>query len=242
MRPFLTAAWRHIVLANYATDPALLAAWLPDGLELDTYHGRHYVSLVGFMFEDTRLLGVPVPFHREFEEVNLRIYVRRPLPGGEWRRGVVFIGEIVPKFAVAALARTVYGEPYRTRPMLHRRQGTDGKRLVEYAWKDSARWHRLAVRADAQPHAMAEGSAEEFITEHYYGYSAGRGSVREYRVEHPRWQVYGVRSYDVDCDFALLYGEGFGFLNRATPDSVMLADGSAVAVWPHGRIGDAAPS
>ena len=43
-----------------------------------------YVSLVGFMFKNTRLLNIPIPFHTDFEEVNLRFYVKH-FDGNEWK-------------------------------------------------------------------------------------------------------------------------------------------------------------
>src|SRR5262245_60741200 len=122
MRRFLTAEWRHLVMLNYEIDPAALRARVPAGTELDSWNGKTFVSLVGFRVLRTRVLGVPVLFHRSsigkgisrtswgsFEEVNLRFYVRRRAPEG-WRRGVVFVKEIVPKAAVAAVARWVYNE------------------------------------------------------------------------------------------------------------------------------------
>src|SRR4051812_5676689 len=93
---FLTAGWHHLVMLNYPVDPAVLQTHLPAGTELDFWNGQTYVSVVGFQFQGARVLGVPVPFHRHFEEVNLRFYVRYRVPAG-WRRGVVFIKEIVRK-------------------------------------------------------------------------------------------------------------------------------------------------
>src|SRR6476469_9717658 len=108
---FLTASWEHLVLLNYRCPSELLGPFVPAGTELDRWQGETLVSLVGFLSSDTRLLGVPVPFHRTFEEVNLRFYVRRAIP--EHRRAVVFIRELVPRRAVAAVARALYNEPYR---------------------------------------------------------------------------------------------------------------------------------
>src|SRR4051812_23124769 len=83
---FLTAEWRHLLMINYVVDPAALAPLVPAGTELDLWQGRAYVSVVGFRFLNTRVLGIPVPFHRNFDEVNLRFYVRRSV-NGEWRKG-----------------------------------------------------------------------------------------------------------------------------------------------------------
>ena len=59
---FLRAEWRKLALANYAVDPALLQPMVPHKTELDLWNDTCYVSLVGFMFVNTRLLGIKVPF------------------------------------------------------------------------------------------------------------------------------------------------------------------------------------
>src|SRR6185503_10439864 len=104
-----TAHWRFLMMLNYEVDPSVLHPLVPRGTELDTWHGRTYASVVGFLFLDTRVLGLAIPFHRDFEEVNLRFYVRRR-EAEAWRRGVVFIKEIVPRWAIATVARVAYNE------------------------------------------------------------------------------------------------------------------------------------
>ena len=124
--PFLTARWEHLVLLNYVCPAALLEPLVPAGTTLDRWEGEALVSLVGFLFSDTRLLGVPVPFHRTFEEVNLRFYVRGPAP--DFRRAVVFIRELVPRWAIAAVARGIYNEPYLSVPMSPSLVAREGRR------------------------------------------------------------------------------------------------------------------
>jgi uncharacterized protein YqjF (DUF2071 family) len=228
---FLKAAWKDLLMVNYVVDPAILAPFVPVGTSLDLYKGRCYVSLVGFMFIKTRVLGIPVPFHTDFEEVNLRFYVGRWVDG-QWRRGVVFIKEIVPKPAVAFVARTLYKEPYTTMPMRHSIQVSEQQRMVEYQWKSrSGRWNTCSVRTSNTLHAMPEGSEAEFITEHYYGYTRwNEQRTMEYEVRHPRWQVYVPINVQVDVDFEEIYGPTFAFLASHNIESVLLAEGSEIQV------------
>src|SRR5206468_6521150 len=133
----------------------------------------------GFLFTDTRVLGVPVLFHRHFEEVNLRFYVRSRGPDG-WRRGVAFVKEIVPRRLIAWVARTLYNENYVAMPMRHQR--TPGS--VRYAWYHAGRWQHLSAARAGDPQPLTSGSEAEFITEHYWGYVRQRdGSTLEYQVE-----------------------------------------------------------
>lgn len=228
---FLTAEWRKLIMANYAVDPSLLKPFLPYGTELDFWQERCYVSLVGFMFRKVRLKRIPVPFHTSFPEVNLRFYVRFKAPDG-WRRGVVFIKEIVPRPALTLVARQFYGEPYQTMPMQYWIEERKEAVEVNYSWRFKS-WHHLSVIGANTPVPIEEGSEEEFITEHYWGYTK-RGSehTNEYEVVHPRWEVYPVQAYDIEADFGLLYGQPFSSLTGTDPQSILLAEGSPIAVRP----------
>lgn len=239
-RTFLTAEWRDLVMLNYDVDPVLLRALVPDGTELDTWNRRTLMSVVGFRFLDTRVLGLAIPGHRDFVELNLRYYVRRKAHDG-WRRGVVFIKEIVARRAIAWVARAVYQENYAAVSMRHRvtREG-DGAALArkaEYQWFHGGRWNSLAAEFAGTPELPETDSEEEFITEHYWGYSRQRdGGTVEYRVDHPRWAVWRALSSRLDCDVASFYGPAFTPLLDAAPSSALVADGSRVTVRRGERI------
>jgi hypothetical protein len=215
-------------MLNYLVDPAVLRPLVPKGTELDAWQGRTYASVVGFLFLRTRVLGFPVPFHSNFEEVNLRFYVRRQSDDGS-RRGVVFVKEIVPRRAIAAIARWVYGERYVALPMGHRLdQGTGD---VAYSWRRSGRWEGLSARTAGPLRPLVTGSEEEFITEHYWGYAAQRnGGTVEYAVDHPRWSVRDVGEARLDADVSSLYGPAFAASLGVEPRSAFLAEGSRIVV------------
>lgn len=218
-------------MANYEVPPSVLAPLIPAGTELDTWNGRNYVSLVGFRFLQTRVWNIAFPFHRNFEEVNLRFYVRCKF-GNEWRRGVVFIREIVPRRLIAWAARTFYNENYIALPMAHRMENRpDGSRLVSYSWKSPAGECRFAVTARCESQPLIPGSEAEFILEHYWGYSHQRnGSTLEYQVEHPAWRTQPVLDSTIEGDFQKCYGPVFAEVLRHKPVSVFLAAGSPVIV------------
>jgi len=237
MRKFLTAEWRDLVMANYEIDPSLLADRVPHGNELDLHEGRCFVSLVGFMFLNTRVLGIPIPFHVNFEEVNLRFYVKREM-ADETRRGVCFIKELVPKPMIAFVARNLFGEPYEAARMWNFNDA--GKASYRFRRRPpkihNGRFKNLmpqtikVTRGDNLG-VPGEGSHEEFIVEHYWGYTK-RGEKRtdEYKVEHPRWELYKTRHPKIRVNFAGWYGKEFAFLKDRQPYSILLAKGSDVAV------------
>lgn len=227
---FLKAEWRKLLMANYIVDPQILLPYLPNKTELDLWNGSCYVSLVGFMFLNTSIKGIKVPFHTNFEEVNLRFYVRYK-DNDEWKRGTVFIKEIVPKPALTFVANLVYKEHYETLPMTYNWQKNGDTFSVEYKWKKFGRWNSIKVNSGLDQIDIVAGSEEEFITEHYWGYTKINDLLTsEYGVEHPVWKIYETKEHYVDVDFGANYGQQFEFLNEQKPTSVLLAEGSEILV------------
>lgn len=231
---FLTAQWSNLVMLNYAIDRVLLDPFVPRGTELDSFEGKIWLSLVGFEFNRTRLHGIRVPFHQSFEEVNLRFYVRRSA-----KRGVVFIRELVPKRAAAAVARFAFGENYSHVPMSHRLEHrADGALTAEYAWGRGAGRCAMQIQTEGDAFLPAEGSASQFITEHYWGYAAQPGGgCLEYEVRHPRWLVRTAKNAAFIGNPADVYGAGLAKALARKSDSAFLAEGSDVIVMRGAEIG-----
>jgi uncharacterized protein YqjF (DUF2071 family) len=230
LKPFLTAHWKYLAILNYPVAPELLAELVPTGTELDFHNGETYVSVVGFLFYHTVVMGLPIPRHRNFEEVNLRFYVRKK-SGDDWRRGVVFIRELVPKIAIAVTARVFYGEPYQALPMRSEVTDRDGEVNARYEWRRGSKWEFIAMRARGEAQPIAAGSHEEFIAEHYWGYTKRGARTSEYRIEHPRWKTWPSQSHEFSADVATLYGEKFVPVLAASPASAFIADGSFITVY-----------
>lgn len=238
-RAFLTAEWRYLVMLSYEVDPGVLAPLVPDGTELDPWHGRALVSVVGFRFLATRTLGIGVPFHQNFDEVNLRFYVRRHLPGGDVRRGVVFVRELVPRAAVALLARLWYNEPYRAVPMRSAVPDTlvEAPGRLTYEWRTGAGWQRLAATAVGAPAVPAPGSEAAFITDHHWGYTRRRdGTTVEYEVAHAAWRVWAATAPVLVAGVTGLYGHPFAAALSGPPVSALVVEGSSVVVYPPRRL------
>ena len=236
MTNFLKAKWENLIMANYAVPPEVLVPYLPKGVELDFYNGQTFVSLVGFLFKDTRIFNVSIPIFGTFEEINLRFYVKRK-DGHGWKRGVVFINETVPSKLVAWVANYLYKEHYVSIPTKHSWNITTKTRQVSYQWKINQEWNSIFAEALPESKPMETGSIEEFIFEHYYGYTKiSETEAEEYQIDHARWNIYTITGYDINCNFATMYGDDFKFLNQVKPDSLMLAEGSSVSVkWKRNR-------
>jgi len=216
-------------MLNYVVDTRLLAPLVPPGTEIDFENGETFLSVVGFLFLDTRLRGFPIPLHRDFEEVNLRFYVRKK-SADTWRRGVVFIRELVPRRAIALIARACYGENYLALSMKHQIEHVDSNLKVEFSWRRGGKWESLKMRATGEPQAIPAGSHAEFITEHYWGYTTLHRRCGEYRVEHPRWKIWNATRFELNADVATLYGKQFAEALNQPPRSAFIADGSPITV------------
>ena len=217
-------------MINYEADPEILIPYLPKGTELDLFEGKCLVSLVGFMFEDTKIAGLKIPYHVNFEEFNLRFYVRR-LHNSIWKRGTVFISEIVPKYLIPLVANTLYREHYKRYPMGHQITHSPDLLTVEYAFKVNKHWNTVSATALPVPQPLTENSLEAFITEHYWGYNQwNKRTTLEYGVEHKPWRTYPLQKVGVACIFEDIYPAPFiPFLKRPAP-SALLAEGSEVVV------------
>jgi uncharacterized protein YqjF (DUF2071 family) len=227
---FLSARWENLIMANYEVNPDVLTPYLPHGVELDFYNNKTYVSLVGFMFKKTSLFHIPIPFLGTFEEINLRFYVKR-VEGDSIKRGVVFINETVPYKLVASLANKLYKEHYVAIPTKNTIAITNLSKNIRYQWKINKEWNHITVNATKENEQMLPESIEEFIFEHYYGYTKINDLLsQEYKVDHPRWQVNKVLDYSIHCNFKSMYGNNFSFLSNHQPDSVIIAEGSPVTV------------
>lgn len=233
-RPFLTARWESLVLLSFDCPREFLEPLLPGGIELDSWHGSDLISLVGFRFVDTRIRGIRVPWHRTFEEVNLRFYVRRTGPDGSLRRAVVFIKELVPRRAIVTVARLLYNEPYSSVAMNNQVSlDAESGGTAAYGWMYGGFDYRLHARVSGAATVPVPGSEAEFITEHYWGYTGQRdGSTLEYRVDHPSWRVWTASeaSYESPATQAL-YGPRFSEVLAAEPSSAFVAMGSEVTVY-----------
>ncbi len=229
---FLAARWEHLAMFNYTVDKEMLLPYLPPFTELDLFEGKAMVSVVGFMFNNTSVLGIKWPGFVNFEEVNLRYYIKY-FDGKNWKRGVGFVSEIVPSHLIATIANTCYNEHYDVAKMNHSIETINDVLTVKYQWKcKHQEWNEMMVKANNTTADIIKGSEEEFIFEHYYGYNKlNNHTIIEYSLEHPRWQIYKVSDFTLSCDIEKLYGADFApYIQNVPPSSVFLARGSEVKV------------
>lgn len=237
MTLFLKANWENIIMVNYQIDPEILIPFLPKGVELDLFEGKAYVSLVGFMFKNTKLFTIPIPKFGTFEEINLRFYVTRT-EDTITKRGVVFINETIPYKIVAWMANKLYKEHYTVIPTKHSIIKDFINQKIKFEWLLHKKWNSIYIENDLSTSEMEPDSLEKFIYEHYYGYTKiDTLKTEEYRLHHPSWRIHEVLDYEINCDFKAMYGNAFSVLNHTKPSAVFIAEGSSVGIeWKRTKL------
>ena len=237
MALFLKANWENIIMANYEIEPSILIPFLPKGVEIDFFNEKAYISLVGFMFKKTKLFNIPIPWFGDFEEINLRFYVVRK-ENDEIKRGVVFINETIPYRIVAWIANKLYKEHYTVVPTKHEIITENSIQKIKFEWLLNKNWQSIYVESSTKSNFMKKGSLENFIYEHYYGYTkVDENKTEEYKLQHPSWETSEVINYEIDCDFKAMYGNSFSVLNQTKPTAVFIAKGSSVGVeWKRTKL------
>jgi uncharacterized protein YqjF (DUF2071 family) len=230
VKPFLTANWRYLTMLNFVIDPAILAPLVPPDTEIDRDHGETFVSIVGFLFLDTRLTGLPLPLHRDFEVANVRFYVRRN-SADTWRRGIVLIRNLVPRHAITSVATAFQGERFVALPMKHEIEHRDARIKVDYSWRRGRKWESICLAASGDPQSIPAGTHAEFITERHWGYTWVRNGCNEYRIIHSRWKIWEAETHALQADVTALGGEQFAETLSAPPRSAFIAEGSPIEVW-----------
>lgn len=226
----MTTEWRAVLGVTYPADEALLEPYLPRGCEIDRLEGSARVSVVAFRFCRTRVGGVPIAWHVNFPEINLRFYVRI----GD-QRAVVFLREFVSRPAIALTAKVFYNEPYRTIRMKDRLIAptvwNDSRLGVRHRFGPGLR-NRLEAWADPVSELPDPHSPAYWLTHHELGVGRGHdGRVSRYRVEHDVWALHAVHDLRVEIDYAALYGAQWGYLADIAPSHITLAAGSAVRIY-----------
>lgn len=217
--------------ANYEVDPYILRPYLPFGTELESFNGKHYVSLVAFRYCQTKLLNIKVPFHTMFEEINLRFYVKREVKPGVWRSEVAFTKLFFPKTALTLVAKHIYKENYETVKMRHEWREEGSNLITNYGLKND-RWHNFELLSDKEVTGVVSGSDDEFFSKHFWGTSQiDDKSSTLYKIEHPEWLVHPVKDSSITFDFGKVFGKDFAHLTNEEPNSVQLYDGSEVVVY-----------
>ena len=233
MKNIMQTRWEDLVMVNYEVDQDWVQQFVPSGCELALFGGRAFVSVVLFRFHKTKFLGIPMPFFRDFPEINLRIYVNRT-ENGVTKRGVVFIKELIPHKLPAFVANKLFKENFFVTPM----KAEYGEKRISYEWGagNVVKGEKVGELLDWQ-----KGTEEEFIGNNFWafkdlGLGAGRKGKEdrrrtcEFKITHKPWKMQRLANLELNIDFQTLYGKGWAAHINPAPTSTFYVDGSGVGV------------
>ncbi|HVW25034.1 MAG TPA: DUF2071 domain-containing protein [Polyangiaceae bacterium] len=191
-------SWHDLLFLHYRADADRLASTIPRGLELDTFDGAAFVSVVPFRMTNVGPRGLNfLPRVSAFPELNVRTYVTA---GG--RPGVWFYSLDAASALAVEAARAFFHLPYLRASMKCDR---DDAGWVHYeservdARGRAARF-RARYRALGSPRRAAPRSLEEFLTDRYCLYAADRaGRVHRGHIHHVPWPLRDAQ-LEVDVD------------------------------------------
>ena len=226
---FLTANWDYLLFVNYAVPKNFLTPFLPKDCDLTLWKDQAFISIVGFQFNNTRVFKIKWPYFTNFLEINLRFYLNY-----KERRAVRFLREYVPSHLITNIARLTYNEPYKTKNIETSFKKTNETLSLEYRIPVKDHPFTLRATADNKPYTPDKNSAEFFFKEHSLGVGQTRkGKTLLYNVHHPEWRVFPIKNTFVEVDWTFFFGSEFSFLKNKKPNSVFLAEGSAVKVYSY---------
>jgi uncharacterized protein len=202
--------WQDPLFLHWQVPPEELRPRVPAWLEVDTYGGRAWVSLVLFRLR-VRPRWLPfLPGLSTLVEANLRTYVRAGDEPGIW-----FLSVHADNGWAIRLARRLTPLPYVRAEMCYRRRGRE--------FRFDARWPSppgvalsLTFLPGGEGTEAEEGTLDEWLLERYRLFIEDRrGRPLRAEVDHPRWVV--AREVGVSVSVNRL-GEAVGLDLSRAPD------------------------
>ncbi len=186
-RPWaLAMEWVDLLFIHWPIEIRAIRALIPPELQIDTFDGQAWISVVPFGMRGVRpRLAPAVPWLSTFLELNVRTYVTA---GG--KPGVWFFSLDAANPIAVQLARSFFNLPYfNARMSLMERDG-----WIAYT---SRRTHRGAAGADfvaryrpSGDHFRAEpGSLDHWLTARYCLYASRNKTVYRGEIHHPSWPL-----------------------------------------------------
>jgi uncharacterized protein YqjF (DUF2071 family) len=183
-------SWDDLLLASWPVPVSAVRSLVPPGLEIDTFDGSAWVSIVPFRAGNMRLHWLPqIPGQADFHELNFRTYVRL----GD-TRAVSFLSLDSPGALASLIGSKLFGLPFRDATIRIEKRG-DGYRV------ESRRTMRSEPPAEFiasyLPYGEAAtprpGSLENFLTARLSLFVAGRdGQLHRGDISHAPWLLQPV--------------------------------------------------
>ena len=226
----ISSEFRKVALLNYIIPQEVIEKYLPKHTKPDLYNGNCFISLVGFQVKKLKLNDVKVPLIKDFDEIDLQIYVKH-FNGASWEKGVVVISRIFDQPGLAPLTNTIFQTNYISHPSKSEVKEDQHGLEVKYSWQFDGKEQSFSVKSNNLAAPYDKGTEAAFILDRSLGFiRVTEEETLKYPVTHASWHLYTVEEYAVDVDFSRQYDPALNLLNSRIPHSVILTEGSTVEI------------
>ena len=197
--------WSHVLFMHYEVDKSDLQSLLPEGIEVDLFQDKAYISIVPFFMSHIRFPFTPAFPFIHLWELNLRTYVKR-----NGVSGIYFFTLDTHDLLGEFIATRFFHLPYRYRQM--------------YGSYDDSKYHFKAtdqIEIEALVGAPEKkGALSSWLTERYCLFTVNKqGDIYRGDVIHDSWSLYKVESLNYKNNFT----SEFGFSRLRDPTLVSFA-------------------
>ena len=179
--------WRDLLFASWSMPIDTVRAVVPPALELDTYNGSAWVSLVPMRVEDCHFRDVPpVPGLEHFCEVNLRTYVKMGNSSG-----VYFITIDCSDSIADWLGDKLFGAPFIRANIAMVDQDGEFYFASRRTQSDMpAASFVCGFQPTGDPFPTSADPVAQFLLERYFlALSDKEGTVHCVNIQHPAWSI-----------------------------------------------------
>ena len=219
--------WSKILLLHWPVPVEMLRPLIPESLEIDTFDGQAYVSLVPFTMNGIRPRGFPSVKHvSDFHEINVRTYVVHNGVPGVW----FFSLDAANRMAVK-LARTWFHLPYH-HASIDLTQERDRITYTSIRKGEKSIECQLKYLITGAPIPTPPGSLNNFLVERYILFTEYKGRLMSGQVHHVPYPLQTAKLESLEESMV----QSVGVVRAESAPIVHYAEGLNVEIFPLKRV------
>lgn len=172
--------WNNSVFLHFEIPYELLIDLIPNDLELDSFNGKYYVSLVAFTMNELYPKNLfPLGYISNFHEINIRTYVNK-----DNKSGVFFINIEAEKILSSFIAKILSKLPY-TKSQIKRK-------LKNYKSLHNKKKLALDISYDIHDGQITKNDLDIWLLERYCLFYEKKSDIFRYDIYHKPWSIQSL--------------------------------------------------
>lgn len=206
--------WNRALFLHWKVPYDSIRKLVPEQLNLDTFEGDVYVSLVAFTMQKIRPKNFPsIKFISDFDEINIRTYIEN-----DNKKGVYFLNIEAEKQLSALIAKTLSGLPYEKSNI----KRTDSN----YNSSNIQKNFFLNADFEVKEKRVKKTELDYWLTERYCLYLDKEEKIYRYDIHHKEWEIKNVELKGLNLHYKI--GE-INLTNK--PNLIHYSEGIKVIAW-----------